>query len=156
MDIPYKIYLDVCCLNRPLDDSLQERIRLEAEAVLLIYRKCRLGEWSLITSEAIEAEIAQNKDPERCFELQAALQICESKVILNEEIENRVRELIPLGFKPFDATHLACAEAAKVDVFLTTDDRLLKRASKFSNLLSVMVRNPANWFIDVNQSGEEE
>ena len=110
----------------------------------------------MINSEAIEAEIAQNKDPERRFELQSALQICEPKVILDEAIENRVTELIPLGFKPFDATHLACAEAAEVDVFLTTDDRLLKRAAKLSNLINVMVRNPANWFIDVNQSGEEE
>jgi hypothetical protein len=39
----YRVYLDVCCLNRPLDDSSQDRIRLEAEAVLLIYRKCRLS-----------------------------------------------------------------------------------------------------------------
>ncbi|WP_008308580.1 hypothetical protein [Leptolyngbya sp. PCC 6406] len=156
MNTVYRIYLDVCCLNRPLDNSLQERIRLEAEAVLLIYRKCRLREWSLINSEAIEAEIAQDKDAERRLQLQSALEICETKVMLDEVIENRVRELITLGFKPFDATHLACAEAAEADIFLTTDDRLLKRAFRLSNLLNVMVRNPANWFIDVNQSGEEE
>jgi hypothetical protein len=30
----YKIYLDVCCLNRTLDDLEQSRIRLEAEAVI--------------------------------------------------------------------------------------------------------------------------
>jgi hypothetical protein len=32
----FLIYLDVCCLNRPFDDQTQERIRLEAEAVLRI------------------------------------------------------------------------------------------------------------------------
>lgn len=57
MSQTYTIYLDVCCLNRPLDDSSQDRIRLEAEAVLLIYRKCRLGEWNLVSSGAIEAEV---------------------------------------------------------------------------------------------------
>ncbi len=31
-----QIYLDVCCLNRPFDDQRQDRIRLEADAVLLI------------------------------------------------------------------------------------------------------------------------
>lgn len=31
-----KIYLDVCCLNRPFDDQAQTRIRLESEAILLI------------------------------------------------------------------------------------------------------------------------
>lgn len=29
-----RIYLDCCCLQRPLDDQTQPRIRLEAEAVL--------------------------------------------------------------------------------------------------------------------------
>lgn len=31
-----RIYLDVCCLQRPFDDQRQTRIRLEAEAVKLI------------------------------------------------------------------------------------------------------------------------
>ncbi len=30
------IYLDTCCVNRPFDDLSQVRIRLEAEATLLI------------------------------------------------------------------------------------------------------------------------
>ncbi len=33
----YKIYLDVCCLNRPFDDWTQERIRLEGEAIRAHY-----------------------------------------------------------------------------------------------------------------------
>ncbi len=31
-----KIYLDVCCFNRPFDDQTQEKIHLEAEAVFII------------------------------------------------------------------------------------------------------------------------
>ena len=31
-----RIYLDVCCLNRPFDDQNQPRIRLESEAILII------------------------------------------------------------------------------------------------------------------------
>ena len=27
-----RIYLDVCCLNRPFDDQSQDRVRLDAEA----------------------------------------------------------------------------------------------------------------------------
>ena len=30
-----KIYMDVYCFNRPFDDQTQDRIRLEAEAILL-------------------------------------------------------------------------------------------------------------------------
>ena len=31
-----KIYMDVCCLNRPFDDLSQERVFFETEAVLYI------------------------------------------------------------------------------------------------------------------------
>lgn len=54
---PYRIYMDVCCLNRPFDDSSQDRIRLETEAVLSIYRKYRMGEWQLMSREVIDLEI---------------------------------------------------------------------------------------------------
>jgi hypothetical protein len=30
-----KIYLDNCCLNRPFDDLSQDRVYLEAEAILM-------------------------------------------------------------------------------------------------------------------------
>jgi hypothetical protein len=37
--LKYLIYMDVCCFNRPFDDLRQERIRLEAEAVMLILER---------------------------------------------------------------------------------------------------------------------
>lgn len=39
-----KIYLDVCRLNRPFDDQTQERIHLEAEAILVILSRIEKGE----------------------------------------------------------------------------------------------------------------
>lgn len=38
-----KIYSDVCCLNRPFDNQLQDRIHLEAEAVITILRRFGIG-----------------------------------------------------------------------------------------------------------------
>ena len=38
----------------------------------------------------------------------------------------RAKQLEEVGFKSFDAMHIACAESEKADVFLTTDDKLLK------------------------------
>jgi hypothetical protein len=58
----YKIYLDVCCLNRPFDDQTQPRIRLETEAILEIISRCRTGEWELLSSTALESEIARTPD----------------------------------------------------------------------------------------------
>ncbi len=31
-----KLYLDICCFNRPYDDQTQARVRLETEAVILL------------------------------------------------------------------------------------------------------------------------
>ena len=44
------IDLDVCCLNRPFDDQRQDRIRLAAEAVLLILGRCEVGAWQWVSS----------------------------------------------------------------------------------------------------------
>ena len=48
-----RIYLDVCCLNRPFDDQRQDRIHLESEAVLTILKHIESGKWKLISSDAI-------------------------------------------------------------------------------------------------------
>lgn len=148
----YRIYMDVCCLNRPFDDSLQDRIRLETEAILSIYRKCRIGEWQLISSEVIDLEISQIKSIQRLEQLRSAIAIAQEKCLLTDEVKRRVVELTQLGFKPFDAAHIASAEAGQVDTFLTTDDRLLKRAERYGAQLTVQVDNPVNWLIRINQS----
>ncbi|NCS23849.1 MAG: type II toxin-antitoxin system VapC family toxin [Microcystis aeruginosa BS13-02] len=45
--------------------------------------------------------------------------------------------VIYLGFDLDDSFHIACAEYARIDVLLTTDDRLLRKAIKYSKLLQV-------------------
>ena len=147
----YRIYLDVCCLNRPLDDATQDRIRLEAEAVLLTYRKCRLKQWALISSGAIEAEVQQIPSPQKKAQVMLALSIALSVVKLNDEIKKRAIELTQYGLKPFDATHVACAEAGKADVMLTTDDRLIKAASRAEKALLVSVKNPVSWLLEIDE-----
>lgn len=53
----YRIYLDVCCLNRPFDDQTQPRIALENQAILTILSRCQSGQWHLITSTALDVEL---------------------------------------------------------------------------------------------------
>jgi len=149
MSNAYRIYLDVCCLNRPLDDSCQDRIRLEAEAVLSIYRKCRLGEWTLLNSEVIEAELRQSPDIQRVELIVAALAIALEKVRLDSSLKQRASDLVKLGLKPFDAAHVASAEALAADVFLTTDDRLIRKATCYQDSLKVLVGNPVTWLLSL-------
>jgi len=35
-----RVYMDVCCLNRPFDDQSEDRIKMESEAVLMILNRC--------------------------------------------------------------------------------------------------------------------
>ena len=60
-----KIYLDVCCLNRPFDDQTQTRVHLEAEAVLAIIQAVEDGEWEWISSDAAAYEINKTPNEER-------------------------------------------------------------------------------------------
>jgi hypothetical protein len=52
--------------------------------------------------------------------------------------------LMALGFKNFDAFHLASAEAGHVDAFATCDDPLLAAAKRHSTSLRVRVVNPVD------------
>jgi hypothetical protein len=61
-------------------------------------------------------------------------------------------EFSAIGFGSYDALHLAFAEQAAADIFLTTDDRLLKLASKCSSLIKVKVDNPLGWLREAIQN----
>ena len=54
-----KVYLDVCCLNRPLDDQTRERIRRESAAVMRILGRFARGEWQWLGSEIVDFETAR-------------------------------------------------------------------------------------------------
>jgi hypothetical protein len=135
-------YLDVCCLNRPFDAQSQQRVKLESEAVDEITLRCVLRDFVLISSTALESEIAQNPNPNMAEKVMEALSIAQDKILVTESIVNRTMELVPLGFKRFDALHIACAESGNVDVLLTTDDRLVKKAMAYQKILRVSVANP--------------
>jgi predicted nucleic acid-binding protein len=144
-----KIYLDVCCLNRPFDDQMQERIHLESEAVLGILEYCQSGSWWLMSSEAIEEEISRIPDEEKRERVKILCRHARVKVKIDSFTEKRALELEESGFNAFDALHLACAEHGKADIFLTTDDQLLHRALLNKRILKVRVENPIKWLMEV-------
>ncbi len=155
IDTTPKIYLDVCCLNRPFDDWTQPRIRLEAEAILEIMANCQTGKFHLLSSTALEAEINRTPDPLRQQRVRASLEIAYDKIVVNLTILDRAKEIVTLGCKPFDSLHIACAETARANVFLTTDDRLLRKAQANSSFLQIPVENPLQWLIQItNPLGE--
>lgn len=155
MSQKYKLYLDVCCLNRPFDDWLQERIRLEGEVILSIFERIVAKQWLLISSEAIEAELLKMSNLEKLQNVQRLLNLATASIMIDSSIDLRSQELENLGFGLYDSFHIACAEIGKVDVLLTTDDRLLKRATRHVNNLNVAISNPVTWLMSVFQSEGE-
>ncbi len=150
----YRIYLDACCLNRPFDDQTQSRIALETQAIMTILSQCQSGIWRLITSTALDAELDQTTDLERLKNVKKILAIAKIKVISSQLLEDRAAELQKLGFSSYDATHIASAERSQADIFLTTDDRLLKKAQKNPQFINVKINNPVQWLVEVLQVEE--
>jgi len=144
------VYMDVCCLNRPFDDQSQERIKLESEAVLIILDYCQNGKLRLLNSEVIDFEILSIADKYRQSKIITILSMSDldSKIKINSKTVIRAKEISKMGFKPFDAIHIACAESANADIFLTTDDKLLNNAHKNIKMLGVKIDNPVLWLME--------
>jgi predicted nucleic acid-binding protein len=151
----YKIYLDVCCLNRTLDNLEQSRIRLEAEAVTEIIQNCEDGKWILMNSDVIEFEVSQHPDSSKQEQVNSILSVASIYIQSSENIELRAEELMKLNFKFQDALHLAFAEVGEADIFLTTDDRLLRKAKQYKNTLKIEVENPTIWLMNILQTEED-
>ena len=150
-----RIYLDACCLSRLTDDQSQPRIREEAEAIEKILAGVRRGKLELISSEALLDEARRNPSLDRRREAETFLSLATTTVDVDEAVVRRGQGLIGLGYGPFDALHLAAAEAAGVDVMLTTDDRLIKRVARGLGNPRIKVWNPVS-LINWDEEGMKE
>lgn len=144
------VYLDVCCLKRPFDDQAQTRIRLEAEAVLLILARCQTGDWTWISSDVVDLEIERTPNPERRRRVQLLVSHAPRSVRVAASEANRAIQLEAWGITAFDALHLACAELCQADVFLTTDDRLARICEAHATQIRIRVENPLTWLQEMD------
>ena len=123
-----KIYLDMCCFNRPYDDQQQTRIHLESLSKLHLQKMITEGELDFVWSFVLEYENSKNpfqlrKETIRKFSYRCVQYIDESHA---NYITKTAKTIMKSGVKEKDALHVACAIFASCDYFLTTDDRLLK------------------------------
>ena len=113
-------------MNRPFDDQTQDRVRLETIAVLDILKHVELDGWISVGSDAVQDEIDKDTNIDRKYQVQIYADLAQQTVTVQRELLTRASEIQGKGFQPFDALHIACAEHAGVDVFLTTDNRLIR------------------------------
>ncbi len=104
-----------------------------------------------MNSKAIEFELEKTSNREKAEQVASLLTLAQTKIDSSDASVARAEALISIGFKLYDALHIAFAEVANVDVMLTTDDRLLRRALKCKVDLRVNVENPVTWFMNVTQ-----
>jgi predicted nucleic acid-binding protein len=64
-------------------------------------------------------------------------------VAVTPQVATRARILRAAGFRPLDAAHLACAEAAVCDRFLTCDDQVLRRTRRVQ--VGLRAQNPTDY-----------
>jgi hypothetical protein len=145
------LYLDVCCLNRPFDDQRQARIRLEADAVILILEQVQPRGWKWMSSEAVDMEVERILDLVKRQRIQLILNDRTEWIAIGLSEGERAGELVTLGFSNFDALHVACAEHGRVDIFLTTDDRLVKLGKRHEGRLKLRIENILKWFEEVSR-----
>ncbi|MCW7071448.1 MAG: PIN domain-containing protein [Methanophagales archaeon] len=139
-----KIYLDVCCFNRPFDDQTQDRIRIESEVVLTILNRC-LCDWVLVGSEVIDYEISKIPDDEKRTRVEILASISRKRMAVDEDLVKRASEFEEIGLRAVDALHVASAERS-ADVMLTTDDEIIRKAKR---LIRIRVENPVRWLMEV-------
>jgi len=148
------VYLDICCFKRPFDDATVERVRREAEAVAAVLDAAKSGQVRLVRSPAHDVENERNPREDRRLATRLWLDAAALRVSASQEAAERAGALSAAGFTPLDALHLAFAEQSAARWFVTTDDRLLKRARTYRERLRVEVLRPDQ--LPLPAKGDEE
>ncbi len=144
-----RIYLDTCCLMRPFDDQSFPRVRLEAMAVsdLLEYmRETDRIQW--IAGEALYSEVMACRMIGRREKALKWMRLVAEWQEYSPAASELAARLVANGVAKWDARHIATAEEAGCDWFLTTDAPLIKRVRKVLPKLSVRVANPTEIFLE--------
>ncbi len=124
-----RIYLDMCCYNRPYDDQTQLKVAMETQSKLHIQTLVKEKKLELIVSYMLRYECSKNPFEMRrnaIFEFiqeNAAGYVGDGR---KKVIEAKAAEIMKTGIKFKDACHVASAIYAGCEYFISTDTRLLK------------------------------
>lgn len=102
----------------------------------------------LVSSSVLDYENNLNPFPIKQQMMSRYLQMATLYQELNEAVRQRAEQLEQQGVKAVDALHVACAEAASSDYFLTCDKRLINRYQE----KVVRVLNPVDFILEVEDN----
>lgn len=124
-----RIYLDVCCFNRPYDDQSQLKVAMETQSKLHIQNLIKDGKYDLIGSYTLDYEISRNPYEMRRRSIERFIRSNIKGYVGAERAEiiaPLAEEFMRTGVKEKDAYHIASAIYAGCEYFISTDIRLLK------------------------------
>lgn len=122
-----KVYLDNSVLNRPFDDQSVPEIKLEATATFFILEMIEKKEIGLVNSSVIEYENSKNPFFGRKIWISTYLSKATFYQNLNLQIKERAKEIEKLRISAIDSLHLASAEFANIDYFITCDYDIIRK-----------------------------
>ena len=122
-----RIYLDTCVYNRLFDDRSRARVWLEGLALTVILQMIESEDIILVSSSVLAYENSRNPFPHRMKWVNDCLNLAGHTQSVDGKIRVRAEEMEQQGLKAIDALHLACAEAAHADYFITCDDEVIRR-----------------------------
>jgi len=129
-----KIYLDMCVYNRPFDDQRQHRINTETQIFIILMSMILEGRLVLVNSFALQYENSKNPKIENMLRISDILKDSTDYISYDKWILERSIELEEYGLTGMDAVHIACAEKAKADFFVTCDDDLVKKLERIDKI----------------------
>ena len=144
-----KLYIDLCCWNRPFDDAAQARIRAEAAALEVVLERIRQNLDQLAWSSYLDAELFANPHAKRRQWIESQKTLAAVTVTHSPVLETRGQALVQAELSALDALHLAAAEES-AEYLLTVDDRFLRQARK--QTLHLRVCNPVDYCDEVNRA----
>ena len=134
-----RVYLDMCCYNRPYDDQSQIKVSLETQAKLHIHDLIQKKRLELVASYMLRYECGQNPYEMR---RKAIMQFVDTYTAAyvglerKDKIVSMATEIMSTGIKFKDACHVASAVYANCEYFISTDKRLLKYKTDRIKLVS--------------------
>jgi len=135
-----KIYLDNCSYNRPFDDQLQMKIRLETEAKLYIQSNIRQKKYSLVWSYMLDYENNESPYEEKRNAIAPWKDIAEDYCPSSDAVPALGCEIMKHGIKSKDALHIACAVLSGCGYFITTDRKLTNKT-----IVNIKIINPIDF-----------
>ena len=149
-----RIYLDMCCYNRPYDVQTQLSVLMETQSKLQIQDQIREGKYDLVGSYTLDYECSRNPYEMRKRAIWEFINNNMSGYVGEEResiIREKANEIMKAGVHEKDAYHVASAIYAQCKYFISTDKRLLRYKTD-----EIRMVTPIDFIIEQEDKNEHE